>query len=301
MKFIRNISLLLAAVGVLSVSCNKTAGVADEPSQAVMFSVAGDGISVDVETKATPVTAANISPINVMAVTGTPGTSEVTAWSGAFNDSTTPGQFVATAGDRFWPATGDPGWKFYACNMAMTPSPAGPTVAATASTDVVCAFQGTPTPRTSNTLVFDHILARINNVTVNAQTGYTISNVVISIVPNVSGTYNMFTGLGQTDGTGWSGLAPGSATVISRPDGLPGVQTNDLWLVPGSYSVTASWRATKGDSVQDYADKAQTVAITASKLNNLVTTLGGNASEVVFSVTVNEWTDLNVPVNFPVD
>lgn len=301
MKVIRNIGLLLAGVGLLFVSCNKVAGVADELTQAVVFSVAGDGISVDVETKATPVTAANISPFNVLAVTGTPGSSEETAWSGAFDDSVNPGQFVASAGDRFWPATGDPGWKFYACNEAMTPTAAGPTVVATASTDVVCAFQGSPTPRTTNTLVFDHILARINNVTVNAQAGYTISNVVISIVPNVSGTYDMFTGLGQTDGTGWSGLTAGSATVISRPDGLPGVQANDLWLVPGNYSVTASWKATKGESIQDYTDKVQVVAITAGKLNNLVTTLGGNASEVVFSVTVNEWTDLNVPVSFPTD
>lgn len=302
---IASLSLLLAA------SCQKGAKSTDfeteELGPAVVFTAEGDGISnTVVETKAAEVTGATLSAFNVMAVTGTAGTSEVVAWSAPFSDPnfTDPvkkGQYSATAGDQYWPSEGDPGWKVYASNESMTPAATGPTIAANATTDIVCAFLPATTPRTSNALTFEHIFARINNVTVTAQTGYTITNIVITVTPNIAGTYNMFAGAGQTDGTGWSALTPGAATTISRADQLPGVEANDLWLVPGTYTVTASWTATKGASVQNYTGKTQNVVITGGKQNNLTTTLGGSASEVVFSVTVTPWSALDVPVTFPTD
>ena len=299
MRIISHYVLLLAALPLLAASCNKAQEVAAEKSP-VTFTVAGEGISVDVETKAAEVTAANLSPINVLAITGTAGSTETTAWSGAFADNG-EGQYTATAADRFWPSEGNPGWMFYASNVSMTPAATGPTVAADNSTDVVCSFMGSPAPRSSNTLVFEHILARINDVTVNAAAGYTISNVVITVTPLISGTFNLAAGIGHTDGTGWSATVPGASTTISRDDQLPGVKNNDVWCVPGNYVITAAWTATKGESVQNYSGKTQTVAITGGKQNNLVTTLGGNASEVVFSVTVNPWGTVDVPVAFPTD
>jgi hypothetical protein len=53
--------------------------------------------------------------------------------------------------------------------------------------------------------------------------------------------------------------------------------------------------------VQNYTGKTQNVVITGGKQNNLTTTLGGSASEVVFSVTVTPWSALDVPVTFPTD
>lgn len=309
----RTLITFAAALVVLSLaSCQKGTRSSDgfegeELGSAVIFTAEGDGISnTVVDTKAAEVTGATLSGFNVLAVTGTPGTSEVTAWSGPFvdpnfADPVKKGQYTATAGDVYWPATGDPEWKVYASNASMAAAATGPTIAANAATDVVCAYLGTTTPRVSNALTFEHIFARINNVTVAAQAGYAITNIVITVTPNTAGTYNMFTGAGQTDGTGWSALTAGTATTISRADQLPGVQANDLWLVPGTYTVTASWTATKGASVQNYANKTQNVVITGGKQNNLTTTLGGSASEVVFSVTVTPWSSMDVPVVFPTE
>lgn len=289
-------SLFIIAAAVL-VGCNKESlsdGKVAEPeaipADVICFTAEGEGIGASVATRATAVT--SLSSFNVNCVTGTLGSSE----SSVFNTSFFGGPTYT--GGQFWPVT-DPSYKFYASNVAITPSASGPTVAASNATDVVCAVKSDPTYKVSNALVFDHIFARLGDVTITAASGYTVTGISITITPKTGGTYNLYTGNGQTDGTGWSSLSTGSSTGIANA--TPGTKSNDIYLVPGTYTLTATWTATRGESVQTFSGKTQTVALTAGKINTISATLGGSASEIQLTVSINPWGTENKNVSFSLD
>ena len=297
--------LLLMAVPAFAAvlaSCNKNEPVASEPVPVetpadetgfspIILAAAGEGISASVETKATAVT--SLSSFYASATTGTAG-SEATVWNSI--TFTKDGETTDYKGDKWWPNS-NPSYHFYASNSAITFAAAGSTVAATNTTDVICAYEASPTYKSKNTLTFEHIFARIGDVEVSAASGYTISGVSISITPKTGGTFNMRTGAGKTDGTGWSGLATGSATGIANT--TPGTKSNDLYLVPGTYTLTATWTATRGLYTETIENKTVDVALTGGKVNKITTTLGGNANEIVLGVTIQPWGTNTVNATFP--
>lgn len=286
------IVILSVAIAASLASCKKDAPVVVVPAEnEVAFTVAGEGIiSTEVETRASVVE--SLFSFHVGAVTGTAGSSESEAWNAVFSGGPT------YTGGKFWPAS-NPNYIFYASNASMTASSTGYTVAATNATDVVCAYLPNPGFKTTNKLVFEHVFARLGDVTVTAAENYTLSNISITITPKTGGTYNLFTGAGKTDGTGWSSTTSGSSAGIANA--TPGTKSNDIYLVPGTYTLTASWTATRGDSVQQFTGKTQTVSLVGGKVNRLTTSLGGSASEIEFTVEVTPWGEVTVPVNFSAD
>ena len=279
----RTLLLSFLALTGLVVSCNK-ADVESIPEGLIAFRQTGleSAFSATVQTKATAVT--DLSSFNVTCTTGSAG-SETSVWN---NVAFTKDGSVFKAGDggKWWPST-DPGYHFYAANAALTFNADGPTVAATNGTDVVCAYMPSPAYKTPNTLEFKHIFARITDVTFSSIDGYTISGISVTITPKTGGTYNLRTGNGKTDGTGWSSLTTGSATGIANA--TPGTKTNDLYLVPGNYTLTASWTATKGNYTKTFSNKTVDIAVVGGKRNSITASLTGDASEVLFSVSVAAW------------
>ena len=258
-------------------------------SDEIAFRVSDPSLDAEVATKATAVT--SLSSFNVSAVTGS-AESETAVWT---NVSFSGNNDAGYKADKWWPAE-DASYRFYASNSALTFAASGATVAATNATDVICAYAAAPSYKAKNTLSFEHIFARLGAVTVSAATGYTISNVSIKITPKTGGTYNLLTGAGHTDGTGWSGLATGSETVIASATGS---NANDIYLVPGTYTLTASWTAARGLYTENIQNMQVDVNLTAGKINTISTTLSGNAKEVVFNVSIAPWTEQNQVVEFP--
>ena len=301
MKHSLIISAALALVVPALLSCEKENStlprpVIETPADETGFSpiilgAAGEGISASVETKATAVT--SLSSFYASATTGSAG-SESSVWNSV--TFTKDGATTDYKGDKWWPNS-NPNYHFFASNASITFAAAGSTVAATNDTDVICAYMASPSYKTKNTLTFEHIFARLGDVEVSAASGYTISGVSISITPKTGGTYNIRTGAGQTDGTGWSGLTTGSATGIANA--TPGTKSNDIYLVPGTYTLTASWTATRGLYTETISNKTVDVALTGGKVNKITTTLGGNAEEVVFGVSINPWGAATSAVEFP--
>ena len=289
------VSLILALSA--ATSCQQQLNVSDaalEPVDEIIFHAADPSLSAEVATKATAVT--SLTSFNVSAVTGAAG-SETAVWTNvAFSGNNTDG-YKAAAPGKWWPST-DASYRFYAANSALTFAASGATVAATNATDIVCAYMASPTYKAKNTLSFEHIFARLGQVTVSAASGYTISGVSIKITPKTGGTYNLLTGAGKTDGTGWSGLTTGSETVIGN---TVGNTANDIYLVPGTYTLTASWTATKGDYTENIENMTCDVNLVAGKINKISTTLSGNAKEIVFNVSIAPWTDNNQVVEFPTE
>ena len=248
------------------------------PDERICFG--SEGIDISVGTKASEVT--SLSSFYVSAVTGSAG-SEVSAWTSTQFNQVPASSPAVYSSDKYWPAS-NPEYKFYGSNLALNFAAGGTYVNASNATDVVCAYLSSPTYRTKNTLSFEHIFARLCRVDVAAQTGYTISNISMYITPKTGGTYNLRTGAGHTDGTGWSSIATGSATLISNKTGAT---NNDIYMVPGTYSITCTWTATdpSGASVT-HTNEASTLPIKGGATNNISVVLGG---DIVLGVDLQDY------------
>lgn len=280
-------TLLLTAV-----SCTKNNSIEPVDTKQTPVSFLTSNAAVSVETKTTEVTGTTLetSGFKVSATTGSAG-SESAAWT---NIAFTKTGSVWT-GDKYWPDS-DPSYHFYASNIDLAHTVSGATVNASNDVDVVCAYMATPTYKVDNTLTFEHVFARIGSMTVSAASGYTISGVSILIIPKVSGTYNLLAGAGQTDGTGWSGTSTGSAQELANT--TPGTKSNDVYLVPGRYTLTATWTATRGDYTKTFTGATYDVDIVGGKVNTIAATLGGLAQEIRFSVIVSPWGSNAIDADF---
>ena len=288
--------LAAAAVFMLLAACNKTQPVADEAPRLIELGAEGDNINACVSTKATEVT--SLSGFNLTVTKGSTG-SEQAVWNNApFTASGTSTPLTYT-GNKYWPAENQ-SYHFYASNVTMNDATAsGVNVSATNDTDIVCAIKTTPTFKDRNTLVFEHIFARLGDVVITPATGYTISNVQVNITPYTGGTYSIKTGAGKTDNSGWSNLTAGSPVLISNSS-CPSTKANDIYLVPGTYTLTASWQANINEYERVYTNKTVSVQLVRGRVNVINATLGGDAEEIKFSVSVNAWTDNDIETTFPI-
>ena len=237
-----------------------------------------------------------LATFNVLASTGTVGASETQAWAPVA--VTKDGTDYLTG--KYWPLT-DQSYHFYASNASLTFGATGSTVTADGSTDIVVAYLPSPSFKEKNTLTFNHIYARVGNFTLNTQSGYTLSGVSATLKDGVSGgTYNIFSGNGQTDGTGWSGLSAASDRALgafSSSTTAP-VSSNDLWLVPGDYTISVTYTLNKGDYSEQFT-KTGTVSLVAGKTNTITATaVGGSASEIKFGVSVTAWSANAIVMEF---
>lgn len=211
------------------------------------------------ETKATATEVTSISTFNLVCTTGSAG-SESKTWelSG-----------TGTSTGKYWPSS-NPSYHFYASNAALIFNAAGCTVAASNTTDVVVCYKASPTYASSNALAFTHIFGRIGDVTVQAGDGFSssdITNVSVTVTPNTGGTYNLRTGA-------WSSVSAGSSTSIANS--TPGTKSNGLYMVPGSYTISASWKC-KGTSYNG----SGSVSINAGEQRNITLKLSG---ELIYTI-----------------
>lgn len=281
------IAAILAATG-----CEKSTPPRHADDGEIVF--AAQGLNFNVQTKVTPVT--ELATFNVLASTGTVGASETQAWAPVA--VTKDGTDYLTG--KYWPLT-DQSYHFYASNASLTFGATGSTVTADGSTDIVVAYLPTPSFKEKNTLTFNHIYARVGNLTLNTQSGYTLSGVSATLKDGVSGgTYNIFSGNGQTDWTGWSALGAASDRALgafSSSTTAP-VSTNDLWLVPGDYTISVTYTLNKGDYSEQFT-KTGTVSLVAGKTNTITATaVGGSASEIKFGVSVTAWSNNNIALEW---
>lgn len=283
----------LAVIAAGLSACNNAALEPDdmgmEPNE-IQFVT--NNFTANVLTKAAAVDVLSLQAgFNVSCVKGSAG-SDTEVWSSyLFEYDGTAGSWAGENTGKWWPLS-DESYRFYAVfpsDYVMTYAAAGPTIQADNTHDIVAAYMGSPTYKAVNSLNFTHIFARLKNVTVSAADGYAISDIDIRITPKTGGTYNLYTGAGQTDGTGWSDLTTGAATSIAPS--APGTQANDIYLVPGTYSLTASWTATKGNYNETFEDKTVDVSLVAGKTSNITVNLIGNATELRLTVGMTDWED----------
>ncbi len=295
--------LICVAASIVTVSACSKQSIEEMTQTQVSFLPKGITQDDDTQTKASVVTSLDGTGFWASAVTGSAG-NDVAAWTNV-KFSKSGSDFK---GGKFWPLN-DPQYRFYASSSQISYSSAGATISASNSTDIVCAYKASPTYGTRNTLQFDHIFARLSTVKINAVAPYNISNITVWIVnPKTGGTYNLRTGSGKTDGTGWSSLTPtgsSNTSIYSRSEAISsgGSNTggnNDLYVVPGNYLLLCTWTAYVGDYSQGYTTKTSTssVFLQGGKVNSITCNLSGDATSLTVGVNVTAWGSTNKTATF---
>ena len=218
---------------------------------------------------------------------------------------------------KYWPLGGDD-FFFVACNkefelfddiytgrpVVSFPSglPTQDVVYACANTGMDGIEYGVPVA-----LNFHHLFARVGSLSVNAQSGYTISNVSASLncVPTspffwtddpgynsvIGSDYGGFTSLQYYEDADYNDVF---GMYILPPPSFASktltVGSNDFLAIPGTYTLTVSYTLTKGDYTQSFT-KSGSVTLVPGCINNITTTsVGGSAVELSLSITVQNWT-----------
>ena len=239
--------LFLALTLSLLASCNKMESPVNTQEPQLPPEEVVDEISFAVmqETKA-PQPITSLSSFYVTATT-TSGSSETVKFGNVQFSDNGSGVFV---GGKMWPAS-NPSYHFYASNVEIG---SGQTIAINSSIDefnkdVVCAYLSSPTYKQTNQLQFNHILARVGTVTLTDMDSY--SSVSLTLKYRHKGTYNIKSGT-------WSNTGSDQTRTLT-------LANNNLWIIPGTYSLTLDFKDASGTS------KTLTVSQTflAGKINNI--------------------------------
>lgn len=278
-------------------ACNKVAGpdVAAEDSDTEIVFAAYENIG-DPETKAvTETTTANLAAIKVTAMTTKAYVFENTSFSKSGD---------VFKGGKYWPST-DGSWKFALANTDMAGTYSAPTVSpANANTDIVVGYLASPEYKASSTsgktaVTLSHIFARFGSITMKEPSGYSVTNLKVTISPKTSGTYSLSGASWTTKGAAGSAVyVVGSAGEGYNLHGNSGsvTQTPDFMLVPDTYTITATYTISK-DSYT--ANKTATASVTFPQGQTTnIGLVGGSTpnipaptdiAELQFSITVTAW------------
>lgn len=259
-------------------SCAKSVEPENQNPKEIVLCVGDDTIDMDVQTKATAITAIP-STLYFSVTTGKQGSSE-TAKKQSESVSSAGGK-IATGLYQTVNATS---YNYYVSNLPITFAASGSTVSASNATDVIAGT--TTSDSTSPSVTLDHIFARTGTLTLNTQDDYDLSNVswkIASVTGGTAGTYNIAT-------KAWSSLTALNSTSIT--------ELSDMYLVPGSYTLTVSYTLTKGDWTQNFT-KSASVTLVGGKINNISgTASGGAASAISLSVSLTPWGSTNITADF---
>lgn len=262
-------------------------------------------------TGVTEVTTSFLTSFNVVAVSG--GNTQTLVWDDGVFTGSPQGNFT---GGKFWPSE-SVSWSFYASNAPMTFAGSGTIIdVSNCDTDIVAEYLEGATYKAANGLTFDHILAQIGTVAMKAPEGYLVSDLKVSLEPIYSGTFSMRNNSWNRGVKGSRVYLIGSANAgVSIPEVGGGYVSgdNDLWLVPGSYQLTAEYSLAKGDFFKSGYEKHATVDIRQGKNNNLglpdtdgdglfddpnIPDAGNDIADIIFTVEVTPWDNEDIPTNF---
>ena len=258
-------------------SCAKSVEPENQNPKEIVLCVGGDTIDMQVQTKTTAITTVPSSLYYSM-TTGTIGseTSKIESASGNVGS----GKIATGVYQSLTPTS----YNYYVSNAAITFAASGSTISAVNTTDVIA---GKVTSKETNPSVkLDHIFARTGTLTLNSQSGYTLSDVSWSIVSKTGGTGGTYNIAKNT----WTSVTALSSTSLTG--------SSDLYLVPGDYTLSVTYTLTMGDWKQTFTKKA-TVTLVAGKVNNISgTASGGNASEISITVTLTAWGQNDITATF---
>lgn len=158
-------------------------------------------------------------------------------------------------------------YNYYVSNVPLSFAAGGSTVAASNATDVIAGCTTSATNSTAPLVTLRHVFARTGTLTLNSQTGFTVSNVSWKIkskaggTGGTSGTYNVAT-------DAWSGVTALAEQAVTSD--------SDLYLTPGVYTVTCSYTLS-ANGVSTPFTKTGDVTFSAGKIYGVTATAVGGS------------------------
>lgn len=300
------LSRIVAAAWVclLMAACGKPADGLEDGR--IAFRAGWETIGHQTETKTSdPVTAiTSLDQFYVTASIGVDMKEQQVFGNEPFKWNEERGYYVSS---RYWPKA-DAGYHFYASNVPIHFAFKGDYFLDTGSdsgVDVVSAYIPFGEWMQVNHLTFNHLLSRVGDVTVKPQQVghgntdyYTITNVVINLLPETHGHYILGDNLWEKTST--DGVLRNMATsVAALPEAPPYfVQQNDIWTLPGKFKAFLNYRAEYEEWFKDYTDIPVKVTLIQGCINDITFELGGDPVDVVFTVTVRDWNDVERNIDF---
>lgn len=199
-------------------------------------------------------------------------------------------------GNRYWPASSSSAgnYKFVACNRPITGQSNGFIVHAQGYYgDLVMAVKKSGiTAYSSNVLDFQHIYARLGTVIVSAKTGFTLSNVSVTMTPK-SGEFFQDSDYdfppANTLAGGWDSYTAQEGTLTTVASGI-GTFNPGLCFMPGTYTLNLSWTVTDATGVYTASfSNTKNVEFKMGENTTLNITLGGDPKDIIFTAGVADW------------
>ena len=280
----RNLFLIpLTLAATLALSCQK--GTPYSAPEEIVLSVEGDPVELETGTKATAVISIP-STLYWGSTTGTRGNSgEARKYhnSGSAYSASVSSSKISTG--KYMTDT-PTAYNHYVANQSFTLPATGNVTMTVANnnTDVIAGWTA-GSSSTTPSVTLNHIFCRTGSLTLNLPSGYSQSSVSWSIkskgaVSGTAGTYNLSTGA-------WT-----AASTTLPETAITG--SSDLYLIPGVYTITCNFTATKGDFTKAYTQKCD-VTLTGGRINNIVATSSkDDAQQIIISVSLTAWTSQSV-------
>lgn len=282
-KHFFNAGLVLLGAGLLlaAVSCQKGERLPYEGTGSEIVLGLQGGMKFNLTTKTSEVV--NVPPTLYWGAT-TGSSTESVKWASA--SASTSGGKIYTGKYQTASATT---YNYYVSNINMSVG-ASTTVSASNTTDVVCGRLSSSS--TSPSITLGHIFTRIGTLTVSAA-GYTVSNVSWSIksksaISGTAGVYNLTSGSwtsATTTLSSYTSIGSGSGS----GSGSYQISGNDLYLIPGTYTIKVEFDLTKGGKTVPYTGtKAQVGEITLVQGKKCNITASATAMTIDWD---NDWDD----------
>ena len=254
-------------------SCNKETLNSNDMREIVI------GCGDDFQVSTTKASASEIKPADLPGMTvywgASSGSPEAVKWSAT--SATVSGASKINTG-KYQTAT-PTSYNYYVANKTFTVG--GNMTVENNNTDIIAGRTASSTS-TTPTVVLNHIFARTGTLTCNTQDGYSISDVswMIASYGSITGTAGTFNMVSQT----WTAR---SASLSERSLN----SSDDLYLIPGVYTIKVTYTLSKGDYSQTFTKQANVTLAAGYKNNIRVTAVGGNAQEIVMSLSLSSWTE----------
>ena len=270
-------------------SCNKQLEtVPNELGEEIVLGMEGD-FTVAVDTRATAINNVSGLPSTLYwgATTGT-GT-ETRKWAVA--SATRSNANIATG--KYQTAT-PTAYNYYVATQTITiPTSGAATMTVANNNDDVLAGRTAGSTSTNPTVQLNHVFARTGSLTLNTQSGYTLSNVSWTIkgrnsngIQGTAGTYNLTSGQ-------WTAASTRMNNATSF------TSNSDLYLIPGEYEIGVSYTLSIGTDYSQQFSRTAYITLVQGKINNISgTATGGNASEITLTVTVQQWENNNITMTW---
>lgn len=267
-------TLLILGIASLFIACNKEdAGQSVNASpEEIVITVDDGSLDADVRTKTTAISSVP-SSLYMAGSTGS-SSSQSSKWS--------PKSMSVASGKistGYYQTASATAYNYYLSNASMAFTSSGFTITADGTAQDVVAGVTMSSSATNPSVTLNHVFARLGSLSCTSSNGYSLSNLSYKLkskdsTTGTKGTYNIGTGA-------WSKTTTLSEQTVTS--------SSDLYLVPGTYTLTVSGTESLGDYSHTFTASTD-VTLIGGKVNAIAAKRTGvGAQGITVSVTLASW------------